>query len=53
MIELSDKELNNIEGGAAVSTCVGIGLVVSSIVIFLSGLIRGYTNPEGCNVKEN
>lgn len=53
MIKLNENELNNIEGGAAVSTGIGIGMIVSAVVIFLSGIIRGYTNPEACNVKGN
>ena len=53
MIRLNENELNNIEGGEVISTGIGIGLIVSTIVIFLSGVFKGYTNPEACNVKGN
>ncbi len=53
MIKLNENELNNIEGGMTVTAGIGIGLAISSIVVFLSGIIKGYTNPEVCNVKGN
>ena len=45
MLKLSENELSNIEGGEAISTGIGIGLIVSTIVIFLSGVFRGLTKP--------
>ena len=45
---IREEELENIKGGATVS--VWTGVVISSIVIFLSGVIEGITNPSRCNV---
>lgn len=48
--KLTINQLEDIQGGAAVtiSTGVWIGLIVSTIVVFLSGVIEGITNPEKC-----
>ena len=51
MKKLNDNELIKIEGGGAITTGIGISLIVSSVIVFLSGIVRGYTNPEACNVK--
>lgn len=48
MQRLNDYELDNIIGGAV--PWVGIGIAVSALVIFLSGVLEGYTNPGRCNV---
>ena len=53
MIKLNENELSNIEGGASVTTVVGIGMIITAVVTFISGIISGYTNPEGCRVKGN
>ena len=53
MIKLNENELSNIEGGASVSTVVGIGMIITAVVTFISGIINGYTNPEGCRAKGN
>jgi bacteriocin-like protein len=53
MKKLSENELNKIEGGMSVSAGIGIGLLVTSVLSFLAGVIKGYTNPEVCNVKAN
>lgn len=53
MIRLNENELNKIEGGMSVSAGVGIGLIVTSVITFFAGIIKGYTNPEVCNVKGN
>ncbi len=48
MQRLNNYELDNIIGGAV--SWVGIGIGVSALVIFLSGVLEGYTNPGRCNV---
>ena len=49
MKKLNDLELEKIKGGEAISA-VWIGLAVAAIVVFISGVIEGITNPEKCNV---
>lgn len=44
---IEEKQLNQIKGGATIS--VWTGIVVAAIVIFISGVIEGITNPERCN----
>ena len=44
MSEVSQKELENITGGFSV--CVGIG--IAAVVVFLSGVLEGITNPDKC-----
>ena len=41
-----EKELETIKGGTSFS--VWTGIIVSTIVIFVSGLIEGITNPSKC-----
>ena len=53
MIKLNENELSNIEGGASVTTVIGISMIITAVVTFISGIISGYTNPEGCRVKGN
>ena len=48
MSSLSTSELEKIKGGMALSTCVAIGVGISAIVVFVSGIISGITNPEPC-----
>lgn len=46
MTKLDRKKLKQITGGEiTVWGCV----LVAAIVIFASGIIKGYTNPESCN----
>lgn len=45
MQKISDKNLEKIIGG---ELSVWVYLIASSIVIFLSGVIDGYTHPEPC-----
>lgn len=45
---VENNELEKIKGGE-VMTAVWIGLAVTAIVIFISGVIEGITNPERCN----
>jgi lactobin A/cerein 7B family class IIb bacteriocin len=46
---IKDEELENIKGGSA--TAVWIGLAVTAVVVFISGVIEGITNPERCNAE--
>jgi len=43
---IKKEELDNIKGGAMIS--VWTGIVITSIVVFISGVIEGITNPERC-----
>ena len=45
---VDNNNLEKIKGGEAISA-VWIGLAVAAIVVFLSGVIEGITNPERCN----
>ena len=45
IIKLKNDKLDNIKGGAlTIWTITGI----TALVIFISGIIKGITNPEGC-----
>ncbi len=45
IIKIKEEELDKIKGGAlTIWTITGI----TAIVIFISGVIKGITNPEGC-----
>ena len=47
-IKIIDKnQLEEIKGGATIS--VWTGIIVATVIIFLSGVIEGITNPERCN----
>jgi lactobin A/cerein 7B family class IIb bacteriocin len=46
---LENEELDNIKGGSA--TAIWIGLAITAVVVFASGLIEGITNPERCNAE--
>jgi len=45
--QISTNELEKIKGGAAIS--ITTGLIITAIVVFLSGVIEGITNPERCH----
>lgn len=45
MSEVSNIELEAVTGGAS---SFSIGMVVTAIVIFVSGIISGITDPRGC-----
>ena len=45
--EIDQEDLDKIKGGAAVS--IWTGIVIAAIVVFISGVIEGITNPERCN----
>lgn len=46
---INNEQLENIKGGATTAFSVWTGVVIASIVIFISGIIEGITNPERCN----
>ncbi|MBQ6476984.1 MAG: hypothetical protein IJI43_00925 [Bacilli bacterium] len=50
MRELNNSETLTVTGGSTVTT-IGIGLIVSSIMVFLSGIANGFTNPGRCNIE--
>ncbi len=46
MTIISDEKLEKIKGGG--SAAIWIGLGVTALIVFLSGVIDGFTNPKGC-----
>ena len=44
MVKLEKKELVNVSGGG-----LGIGLLISAGILFLIGVVDGYTRPLKCN----
>ena len=44
--KLNEQQLENIKGGAV--PYVWIGIAVATLLIFLSGVIDGITNPKEC-----
>jgi len=46
---LKNDELDNIKGGSA--TVIWVGLAITAVIVFASGLIEGITNPERCNAE--
>lgn len=46
MRELEKEEMKNIDGGASATL---ITTVVAGIVIFITGILSGYSNPQKCN----
>lgn len=46
MNRITNRKLQEVQGGEI--TAFGI-MAVSAVVIFLSGIIKGYTNPGRCN----
>ena len=46
MIVLKDSELEKINGGAV--PYIWIGIAVAALIIFLSGVVDGITNPKEC-----
>ena len=43
---LKNEDLENIKGGTSIT--VWYGIVCASIIIFISGIIEGLTNPGKC-----
>ena len=44
---IQENQLEKIKGGATIS--VWTGIAVAAIVVFISGIIEGITNPTKCN----
>ena len=44
--KINIEELENIKGGTTIT--VWTGIIYSTIIIFISGLIEGFTNPSKC-----
>ncbi len=44
---IDDNKLDTIKGGAV--SPVLVVAIVSAVVIFIAGVIEGFTNPEKCN----
>ena len=49
MKKIDDDKLVKINGGMTTAAAVMIGVGVTALIVFLSGLIEGITNPERCN----
>ena len=45
--KINDENLEKIKGGAVIS--VWTGIVITAVVIFLSGVIEGIVNTRRCN----
>ncbi len=45
-MKLSDESLEKIEGG---EVGIWVYLIVTSVIIFASGIINGYTHVKPCN----
>ncbi len=44
--KISDENLEKINGGG--TSAIWIGLAITAITIFISGIIDGFTNPKNC-----
>lgn len=51
MKKIEEKELDKISGGGL--EWFGIGVAITTIVIFISGIIEGFTNPGRCSDAAN
>ena len=47
MEKLDDKDLCNIKGGFTMTPWIALG--IAAVVIFISGILEGITNPNKCN----
>lgn len=47
MKKIKENKLKRIKGGFSTLTFIGI----TAIIAFLVGVVKGYTNPESCEVK--
>lgn len=45
--KINDNELDKISGGGIEWFAVGLG--ITTLVVFISGIIEGYTNPGRCS----
>lgn len=48
---IDDKELTKIKGGFAMNAWIAIG--IAAVVVFVSGIIEGISNPDRCNHVKN
>ena len=48
--KIDEKELESIKGGAL---SVWTGIAIAAIIIFISGIIEGITNPQKCYNEGN
>ena len=48
MTKINDENLNRIKGGT-ITEAIWTGIAIATITIFISGVIKGITNPERCN----
>ena len=46
IVKLDNETLETIKGGATIS--VWTGIAIAAVVIFISGIIEGITNPQKC-----
>ncbi len=46
MEKLNDADLSNIKGGFTLSVWSALG--ITALVVFLSGVLEGITNPDKC-----
>lgn len=46
MTKIKQEELDKIKGGTSIT--IWTGMAIAAIVIFLSGVIEGLTNPGEC-----
>lgn len=44
--KISVNDLENIKGGA--NFTIGTGLIIVAVIVFITGVIEGITNPERC-----
>lgn len=44
---IKESDLDNIKGGSIIGA-IGTGLVITAIIVFISGIIEGITNPGKC-----
>ncbi len=47
MEEIKKDALHEIKGGGAIT--IWTGIAISALIVFLSGVIEGITNPKECN----
>lgn len=47
IVELKDQELEKVKGGAV--PYIWVGIAIAALIVFISGVIDGITNPKPCN----
>lgn len=48
--KISDENLEKINGGG--SAAIWIGIAITAITVFLSGIVDGVTNPKSCDCSQ-